>query len=436
MYHFIGIKGSGMSALAQIMKELGYSVQGSDVPKYFFTEDGLRELGIPILPFDANNIEDGMKIVRGASFHEENVEVKKAIDLGLNMYSYAEMVGSLTKKFRSICIAGCHGKTTTTSMMAHVLNNIKGSNYLIGDGTGYANRENEYFIVESCEYRRHFLAYTPDYAIITNIDLDHVDYFKDIDDVIDAYREFANKAEKMIIACGDDPYTHSLDVVKPIFYYGLDDDNDIKATNVQYKKDGISFEVTIEGNYYGFFDLPIFGKHMLLDALAVIATCYYERLEARDVAKQLKTFKGARRRFDETVVGDNVIVDDYAHHPNEVKSTIKAARQKYPDKKIIAVFQPHTFSRTEEFQNELAEIMNKVDKAYIMDIHPAREKQEDYPTVTSDLILNKLTNGEHISLDEAYKLENIKNTVVLFMSPNDISSLENNVIELLENKSK
>lgn len=436
MYHFIGIKGSGMSALAQIMKELGYSVQGSDVPKYFFTEDGLRELGIPVLPFDANNIEDGMKIVRGASFHEENVEVKKAIDLGLNMYSYAEMVGSLTKKFRSICIAGCHGKTTTTSMMAHVLNNIKGANYLIGDGTGYANRENEYFIVESCEYRRHFLAYTPDYAIITNIDLDHVDYFKDIDDVIDAYREFANKTEKMIIACGDDPYTHSLDVVKPIFYYGLDDDNDIKATNVQYKQDGISFEVTIEGNYYGFFDLPIFGKHMLLDALAVIATCYYERLEARDVAKQLKTFKGARRRFDETVVGDNVIVDDYAHHPNEVKSTIKAARQKYPDKKIIAVFQPHTFSRTEEFQNELAEIMNKVDKAYIMDIHPAREKAEDYPTVTSDLILNKLTNGEHISLDEAYKLENIKNTVVLFMSPNDISSLENNVIELLENKSK
>lgn len=436
MYHFIGIKGSGMSALAQIMKELGYSVQGSDVPKYFFTEDGLRELGIPILPFDANNIEDGMKIVRGASFHEENVEVKKAIDLGLNMYSYAEMVGSLTKKFRSICIAGCHGKTTTTSMMAHVLNNIKGANYLIGDGTGYANRENEYFIVESCEYRRHFLAYTPDYAIITNIDLDHVDYFKDIDDVIDAYREFANKAEKMIIACGDDPYTHSLDVVKPIFYYGLDDDNDIKATNVQYKKDGISFEVTIEGNYYGFFDLPIFGKHMLLDALAVIATCYYERLEARDVAKQLKTFKGARRRFDETVIDDNVIVDDYAHHPNEVKSTIKAARQKYPDKKIIVVFQPHTFSRTEEFQNELAEIMNKVDKAYIMDIHPAREKAEDYPTVTSDLILNKLTNGEHISLDEAYKLENIKNTVVLFMSPNDISSLENNVIELLENKSK
>ena len=237
MYHFIGIKGSGMSALAQIMKQLGYSIQGSDVEKYFFTEDGLHSLDIPVLPFDANNIEEGMKIVRGASFQDDHPEVARAIELDLNMYSYADMVGSLTRKFRSICVAGCHGKTTTTSMLSHVLNGIKGANYLIGDGTGYAAKENEYFVVEACEYRRHFLAYTPDYAIITNIDLDHVDYFKDIDDVIDAYQEYANKAEKMIIACGDDPYTHSLEVVKPIFYYGLDDDNDIQATNVQYKID-------------------------------------------------------------------------------------------------------------------------------------------------------------------------------------------------------
>ena len=434
MYHFIGIKGSGMSALAQIMKQLGYSVQGSDVSKYFFTEDGLHSLDIPVLPFDENNIQEGMKIVRGASFHEEHPEVAKALELNLNIYSYAEMVGSLTRKFRSICVAGCHGKTTTTSMLAHALNNLKGANYLIGDGTGYAAKENEYFVVEACEYRRHFLAYTPDYAIITNIDLDHVDYFKDIDDVIDAYQEYANKAEKMIIACGDDPYTHSLEVVKPIFYYGLDDDNDIQATNVQYKKDGISFEVTIEGNYYGFFDLPIYGKHMLLDALAVIATCYYERIEAKELAKVLKTFEGAKRRFQETTIGDNIIIDDYAHHPNEVKATLKAVKQKYPDKKIITVFQPHTFTRTQEFADDLANAMATVDKAYIMDIHPAREKQEDYPNITSDIILDKLSNGEHIDIKDAHKFENIENTVLVFMSPNDLSVLEKAVIELLENR--
>jgi len=436
MYHFIGIKGSGMSALAQIMKELGYSVQGSDVEKYFFTEDGLHELEIPVLPFDENNIEEGMKIVRGASFHEEHPEVAKAMEMNLNIYSYNEMVGSLTRKFKTICVAGCHGKTTTTSMLAHALNGIKGANYLIGDGTGYAAKENEYFVLEACEYRRHFLAYTPDYAIITNIDLDHVDYFKDIDDVIDAYQEYANKAEKIIIACGDDPYTHSLEVVKPIFYYGLDDDNDIQATNVQYKKDGTSFEVTIEGNYYGFFDLPIYGKHMLLDALAVIATCYYERIEAKELAKVLKTFEGAKRRFQETVVGDNIIIDDYAHHPNEVKATLKAIKQKYPDKKIISVFQPHTFTRTAEFADDLVNVMKTVDKAYVMDIHPSRECQEDYPEVTSDIIIKQLPNGEHIGIEDASKFEDIENTVVIFMSPNDISKLENEVIELLENRPK
>lgn len=434
MYHFIGIKGSGMSALAQIMKQLGYSIQGSDVEKYFFTEDGLHSLDIPVLPFDANNISEGMKIVRGASFQDDHPEVARAIELDLNMYSYADMVGSLTRKFRSICVAGCHGKTTTTSMLSHALNGIKGANYLIGDGTGYAAKENEYFVVEACEYRRHFLAYTPDYAIITNIDLDHVDYFKDIDDVIDAYQEYANKAEKMIIACGDDPYTHSLEVVKPIFYYGLDDDNDIQATNVQYKKDGISFEVTIEGNYYGFFDLPIYGKHMLLDALAVIATCYYERIEAKELAKVLKTFEGAKRRFQETVIGNNIIIDDYAHHPNEVKATLKAIKQKYPDKKVISVFQPHTFTRTQEFAEDLVNVMSNVDKAYIMDIHPAREKQEDYPEITSDIIINSLPNGEHISIDDANKFENIEDTVLVFMSPNDLSILEKAVIELLENR--
>lgn len=434
MYHFIGIKGSGMSSLAQILTNLGYVVQGSDVEKHFFTEDPLREMGISIFPFDENNIKEGMKIVRGASFKDDHPEVKKAKELGLNIYSYAEMLGSLTRKYKSICIAGCHGKTTTTAMMAHVLNSIKGANYLIGDGTGYSRKENELFILESCEYRRHFLAYTPEYAIITNIDLDHVDYFKDIDDVIDAYQEFSNNASKMVIACGDDPYTHSLDSKKPIFFYGLDEDNDILAKNIEYKKEGTSFEVVIEDNYYGTFDLPIYGKHMLLDALAVIAVCYYERMDAKAVAKVFKTFVGAKRRFTETIVKDHIIIDDYAHHPNEVKSTIHAVKQKYPDKKLVVIFQPHTFSRTKEFAYPFAETMNSADATYIMDIHPARERQEDFEGVTSDLILDRLDHGFKIDINGAHLLENYHNTVFLFMSPNDISELENSLIKKLEEK--
>lgn len=424
-----------MSALAQIMHSLGYQVQGSDKPNHFFTEDRLIEMGIPVLEFDEKNITEDLIIVRGTTFTEENnAEVRKAMALNLKMYTYQQMVGKLTKKFETICVAGCHGKTTTTSMLAHVLNTLKGANYLIGDGTGHADKDNHYFILEACEYKRHFLEYTPTYAIITNIELDHVDYFKNIDDVISAYTEYANKAEKMIICCGDDPYTHALEVNKPIFFYGIDDDNDIQARNVNYHAKGTSFEVFVEDNYYGFFDLPIYGKHMLLDALAVISICYYERMEAKDVNKIFKTYPGAKRRYSETKIGDIICVDDYAHHPTEVRATIKATKQKYPDKKIITVFQPHTFTRTEEFADELAEVMNQADYSYVLDIHPAREKQEDYPHVTSDNIIERLNHGEHLAMDEADKLLKWDNAVILFMSPNDLSVLEHDYQEKRQNQ--
>lgn len=424
-----------MSALAQIMHSLGYQVQGSDKPTHFFTEDRLIEMGIPVLEFDEKNITEDLIIVRGTTFTEENnAEVRKAMAFNLKMYTYQQMVGKLTKKFETICVAGCHGKTTTTSMLAHVLNTLKGANYLIGDGTGHADKDNHYFILEACEYKRHFLEYTPTYAIITNIELDHVDYFKNIDDVISAYTEYANKAEKMIICCGDDPYTHALEVNKPIFFYGIDDDNDIQARNVNYHAKGTSFEVFVEDNYYGFFDLPIYGKHMLLDALAVISICYYERMEAKDVNKIFKTYPGAKRRYSETKIGDIICVDDYAHHPTEVRATIKATKQKYPDKKIITVFQPHTFTRTEEFADELAEVMNQADYSYVLDIHPAREKQEDYLHVTSDNIIERLNHGEHLAMDEADKLLKWDNAVILFMSPNDLSVLEHDYQEKRQNQ--
>lgn len=432
MYHFIGIKGAGMSSLAQIMHGLGYSVQGSDIEKHFFTEDGLIKDNIKILPFDKDNIKEDMKIIKGASILDDHEELQRAEELNLKIYSYNEMVGRLTEKFKTICVAGCHGKTTTSAMLAHILEETKGANYLIGDGTGFASIQNEYFVLEACEYRRHFLSYNPYYAIITNIDMDHVDYFKNMDDVIDAYREYANKSEKLIIACGDDPYTHSLDVIKPIFFYGLSEDNDIRAINVEYKQTGISFEVEVEGNYYGFFDLPIYGKHQLLDALAAIAVCYYERLEAKEVQKVFKTFTGAKRRFAETKVGESIIIDDYAHHPNEVNATIHAIKQKYPDKKIISIFQPHTFSRTKEFTEEFIRVFSKVDKAFFLEIHPARENQEDYPEVSSKNIVDGIKSASMITMDNANILKEYEGNVFVFMSPNDISKLENDLMDLLK----
>lgn len=433
MYHFIGIKGTGMSSLALIMHSLGYEVEGSDKETHFFTEDKLREVDIKILPYDASNIKEDMFIIQGNAIHEDHEEVLRAKELGCKIYHYEEMVGKLTRMFETITVAGCHGKTTTTSMLAHTLGDLVGCNYLIGDGNGFASKENKHFALEACEYKRHFLAYTPTYAIITNIDLDHTDYYKDIDDVRNAYQEYANKAEKMVIACGDDPYTHSLETNKPIFFYGLDDDNDILARNVEYTEKGIIFDVEVEGNYYGHFDLPFYGKHMLLNSLAVIAICCYERLEAKQVAASLKTFEGAKRRFNETVIDDIVLIDDYAHHPTEVRTTIRAARQKYPDKEIVAVLQPHTLARVEDFHEEFSEALNLADVAYVLPVTLDREdRYEDYPGIDEKLILKELKNGHKIQIDEPEKLLKHKNAAILFMSPRNIYDLENAFKALIE----
>jgi UDP-N-acetylmuramate--alanine ligase len=433
MYHFIGIEGAGMSALAVILKGLGYEVKGSDVGKHFFTETELIKNNIPITVYDESNIHEGLIIIKGASITEDNVELIKARYLHLEIIDYEVMLGKLTKEFKTICIAGCHGKTTTTAMTAHVLNQIKGINYLIGDGTGYGNKNNAFFAVESCEYRRHFLNYQPYYAVILNIDLDHVDYYKDINDIISAYQEFANKASKMVIACGDDDNVHKMHLDKRIAYFGLHENNDIRAINIKYQKEGTSFDVIAENKTYGHFDLPIYATHQVLDALAVISICYYENLDSKEVSQCFKTFAGAKRRFTETVCGDSIIVDDYAHHPNEVKATINAARQKYPDKQIITIFQPHTFTRTKEFADELAKVFSEVDAAYIMDIHPARERQEDYPDITKDIIINKLSNGYALTINDADILAKYDNAVFLFMSPNDISKLEDDLAILKAN---
>ena len=434
-YFFVGIKGTGMSALAQVLKGLGYEVEGRDKKDHFFTEEALIEKNIKIYEFNKDNIKEDMIIVQGNAFKDTHEEIVRAKELNLKIYSYQDMVSKLTKMFETITIAGCHGKTTTTSMLSHVLKNITGCNYLIGDGTGDASKENKYFALEACEYKRHFLSYTPYYAIITNIELDHIDYYKDIDDVISAYQEYAKLAEKMVIACGDDPYTHTLEVNVPIFYYGLNDDNDIIAKDVVYTNEGTSFDVFIEDNYYGHFDLPLYGKHMLLNSLAVIGVCYYERLEAKDVAKYLKTFEGAKRRFKENIIGDIVTIDDYAHHPTEVKVTIKGARQKYPDKEIVAILKTHTLSRTKEMAQEFADALNLADKSYIMDIGVDRE-EDGYDDVTYEVILDKLNNGEYINLDMVDKLLKHKNAVMIFMSSKDIYVLQNKYEEQLKKLQK
>ena len=422
MYHFIGIKGSGMSGLAIIMKELGYNVQGSDYEKHYFTEENLIKNNIKILKINKDNIKENMIIVKGNTFNEENEEVKEAINKNLKIYTYQEMVSIITNKYNLIAVSGCHGKTTTSSMLSHVLD----SNYLIGDGSGNINNS-EYFVLEACEYKRHFLKYYPKTIIITNIDLDHVDYYKNIDEVIKAYQEFSNKA-KTIIACGDNIYTKQIKH-NNIYYYGINENNYFQAKNVEYNEKGIQFDLYINKEYKYKFNLPFYGSHMLLNTLAVISTCYLNNMKLENIEEKLKTFKGAKRRFKETKILDNIIIDDYAHHPNEIKALIEATKQKYKDKKIIGIFEPHTYSRTKEFYKEISNELNKIDYSYVMNIYPSREKQKDYEGITSDLIIDELKKSEHLKKEEINKLLKHHNSVLLFMSPNDLTKFENTYIE-------
>src|SRR5690625_3599192 len=203
-YHFIGIKGTGMSALAHILYDSGKRVQGSDVEKRFFTQEALEKRNIPIYPFSKDNIKDEYIVIVGNAFTDEHIEVQEALRCGVKLYCYHEFLGKWLKQFTSIAVTGTHGKTSTTGLLAHVLSQSLPISYLIGDGTGKGHIDSKYFVFEACEYRRHFLQYEPDYAIMTNIDFDHPDYFTSIEDVFDAFQSMAVLVNKGIIAGGED----------------------------------------------------------------------------------------------------------------------------------------------------------------------------------------------------------------------------------------
>ncbi len=421
-YFMAGIKGSGMSGLACMLHDLGNEIIGyDDLTYYAVTEPPLRERNIPIYN-DVSHLDKGMIVINTAAIHEDHKVIKRARELHLTVKGYFEIIGDLTRKYNSICIAGTHGKTTTTALLSRILVNTIGTNYLIGDGTGFIDKKSNNFVIESCEFERHFLNYTPSYAIVTNIELDHVDCYKNVDEIIEVFNEFINKAKNGVIACGDDLNVRKLKAPN-ITYYGFNDDNDVIAKNLVQRSDGTSFDCYIKGEFYGHFDIKLYGKHMILDSLACIYMSYLLGVSKEDILYYLDTFKGAKRRFDEEVVLDSILVDDYAHHPTEIKTVIETARQKYPEKTVVAVLIPYTLSRAKAFYKEFAAVIKLADKAFVTEIEPAREKLEDYPGITSKMILELTPGAEMISAETIDKLYDYKNSVILFMGCKDSSYL-------------
>ncbi|RLL47801.1 UDP-N-acetylmuramate--L-alanine ligase [Oceanobacillus piezotolerans] len=431
-YHFIGIKGTGMSALAQILHDSGENVQGSDVEKRFFTQDALEGKNIPILPFSKENIKEDYTVIAGNAFSDEHEEIARAKELGCTFYRYHEFLGEWLKQYTSIAVTGAHGKTSTTGLLSHVLNQAFPISFLIGDGTGSGHVNSEYFVFEACEYRRHFLSYEPDYAIMTNIDFDHPDYFTSIEDVCKAFQSMADRVKKGIIACGDDEYLQEIQAKVPVVYYGFADTNDFIAKNLRESEEGTTFDVFVRNTYYDTFTIPMYGNHTVLNALAVIAICHYEGIKSDDI-KNLTSFPGVKRRFTEKKLGTQILIDDYAHHPKEITATIESARKKYPNKHIVAIFQPHTFTRTKTFLQEFADSLSGADNVYLCDIFGSAREGSGSLSIQNLQVL--IPDSEVIELENTSVLKKFEDSVLIFMGAGDIQKFQKAYEETLLDKS-
>ena len=428
-YYIVGIKGVFLSSLALILNDLGFTVAGyDDNIEYRFTEDILKKKNITIYTDENNYMTPGTVVVRSEHVSLEHSEIKKALDMGLRVYEYNEIVARLTKLFDTITVAGCYGKSYVASLLAHTLSSEAPCNYLVGAGEGFASKMSRKFVVETSEFKKHFCDYTMEYAIITNIDINHVDYFHNINDVMEAYEEYAKKATKMVFANGDDEYVRKLNINSSIFYYGINENNEIRATDITYYDRGTSFDVFIEDNYYGHFDLPIYGKDMVRDTLAVIALCYYERMEAKDVQKLIKYYDGCYRVFDDRKIGKTIVVDDYVHHPKQLEKIIASVRQKYPKLKIYIVFEPHSYDWFSVFEDELIRIFKNVDHVYVREINSLYEKKDEYNDISSKDLVKKLKNAEMIE-DDATVLLKHKGECIIFASKIEMTELKHDLFK-------
>ncbi|MDR0885088.1 MAG: UDP-N-acetylmuramate--L-alanine ligase [Clostridiales Family XIII bacterium] len=385
--HFIGIGGIGMSAIAEIMLREGYKVSGSDMNESEIT-DKLSSLGAMVyLGHNAKNVKDADLLVFSAAIKEDNPEMVKARENGIQIVSRAQILGSLMQRSgNSIGVAGTHGKTTTTSMLSLVLKAADleptilvggnlgeiGGNVLVG--------KNDYFITEACEYMDSFLSLCPKYAIILNIDSDHLDYFDGIDHIVSSFKKFAHLVpdDGAVIAYDANPFVKSMlkDLDRPVITFGFHEGCDYCADNIVFMNDGMpSFDVVYKGDTIASVELKIPGEHNICNALAAFAGAHVCGVDPIHISQTLSAFTGTKRRFD--VLGDTMsgikIVDDYAHHPTEIKATIKAAR-KMPHNKLWILFQPHTYTRTFALHDEFAEALSAADNVVLAEIYAAREK--------------------------------------------------------------
>lgn len=397
--HFIGIGGAGMSGIADVLLELGYKVSGSDL-KTSKTTEYLKKKGAKVfLGHFSDNIVEGIdKVVISSAIPEDNPEIVRAKELNIPVIKRAEMLAELMKNQKAICVAGAHGKTTTSSMIASVLEISKfdpsivvggeitaiGSNAKLGKG--------EYLVAEADESDGSFLKLYPWSNVITNIEDDHLDFYGSMDNIIKAFSEFVSLGSPngYTILCFDDPIVRKLIPYVPgkLVTYGFSEEANIHARNISYQGLKTVCDIYFDEEYLGELELNSPGKHNLSNALATIAICRELGLTFTQIKYALGEFLGVKRRFQFIGRIDDISVyDDYGHHPTEIKACLQAAKNGKKDR-VIVIFQPHRYTRTKLLASEFADSFFDADEVILTDIYSAGEKT--IPGVSSELILEKM----------------------------------------------
>ena len=441
----IGIGGIGMSAIAKILQQLGYSVSGSDAKESDNTKQ-LIKLGVKIfIGHSAKNIKDQDIIVYSSAVTKANPEMIEAENQGIQIIRRAEFLGKLLKLWPySIGISGTHGKTTTSSIMSII---FMESNYdptfIIGGilknvNTNSILGKGKYIIYEADEYDRTFLALPPTYSIITNIEMDHSDIYSGIEDMKNTFVKYANSTSKegFVVLCIDDKNIQKIipQIKRKTVSYGFNKNADYRIQLAKIQETGSIFNIFYKNELLETFTLNALGNHNIKNATATIALSHQLQIPIDKIKNGLIKYEGVQRRFEIKHKINNIIfVDDYAHHPSEIKATLESARLSFPNKRIIAIFQPHLYSRTQDFYEEFGKSLLIADIIIVTDIYPAREKP--IKGVTSELIANVIKKAGHknfLLIPQKNELENKivsilkKNDIVISLGAGDINiSLEN-----------
>jgi UDP-N-acetylmuramate--alanine ligase len=385
--HFIGIGGAGMSAIARVLLLQGYHISGSD-QRGSPESDALKRDGATIYGgHDATYVNGAEFVIATSAVPDDHIEILSAQAQGIPVYRRFDIMSAIMDGYTGIAIAGTHGKTTTTSMTIHLLTEAgQDPTYIVGGVMANTGKNADVgngraFVIEADEYGNMFHGLRPEIEVITSIEFDHPDFFKTPNDLVESFRRFVGLLpdEGFLIACADDPTAHifarNRQVVNmPTATYGIDNAATWQATNIRYQGGETRYDVLFKGISQGTITLQVPGKHNVLNSLAALIVAHHEGVSFNIAAQALATFRGTARRFEVREDVDGIVViDDYAHHPTAIRITIDAARQRYRERELWVIWQPHTYSRTQQLWDEYRRAFSEAHHVVVTDIYAARE---------------------------------------------------------------